>query len=247
MLTASPQISGPAIADAGAAYSLSLAANSNTTVNSWAINWGDGSGVNHLSGNPSSATHVFSAAGSYDVTGSVTDGDGTYSANDKPLSVYPTSAAYVGSDSTTLGTWVGTYGAEGSYIPEYGSNLPAYAQLTSSGQQEGVWQFYSMDTRAPVQTPGTWRIAAYDSSEAASAKLTAPSSSGWRRLAASRPVRWWQLRAACVQLSLSKHMNGYGRSSLLPAPGRSSPCWCRCRWISTGHSSSSRSALPPSK
>ena len=95
----------------------SLAANSNTTVNSWAINWGDGSGVTHLSGNPSSATHVFSAAGSYDVAGSVTDADGTYSANDKPLSVYPTSAAYIGSDGTTLGTWVGTYGPTDPTFP----------------------------------------------------------------------------------------------------------------------------------
>jgi YD repeat-containing protein len=164
MLTASPQISGPAIADAGAVYSLSLAANSNTTVSSWAINWGDGSGVTHLSGNPSSATHVFFSAGSYDVSASVTDADGTYSADDKLLAVYPTSAAFVGSDGTTLGNWVGTFGADGFFIPMYSFDVPAYAQFARGGVQDGVWQYDSMDARALVAAPGGDRIAANDSS-----------------------------------------------------------------------------------
>ena len=58
---------------------------SNHPITSWTINWGDGTGNQTLSGNPDQHTHVYANAGSYTITASATEDEGTFSAS--PLNV----------------------------------------------------------------------------------------------------------------------------------------------------------------
>ncbi len=82
-----PAISGNPTVNEDDTYTLNLSvANPDQqTVNGWAINWGDGTGDDPVPENPSSTTHVFDDAGTYQVTASVSDSTGTYRA--VPLSV----------------------------------------------------------------------------------------------------------------------------------------------------------------
>ncbi len=70
------------------------------------------------------------------------------------------SATFLGRDTTTEGTWIGTYGAQGYDVIGGASSLPSYATIAPSGQSTYVW---STTTTSPValQEPGgTSRIAA---------------------------------------------------------------------------------------
>ena len=62
-------------------------------------------------------------------------------------------ATYVGTDTTTQGSWIGSYGGDGYAIPNGAQNLPSYASLTVSGQSSYTWAANTADVRAP-QTPG---------------------------------------------------------------------------------------------
>ena len=62
-------------------------------------------------------------------------------------------ASYVGNDSQTQGSWIGTYGGDGYAIPNGTQNLPTYAAFTLSGQSSYTWAASTTDVRAP-QTPG---------------------------------------------------------------------------------------------
>ena len=69
-------ISGPATVNEDATYTLNLSATgepSNHPITSWTINWGDGTADQTITGNPSSATHVYAEAGSYTITASATE------------------------------------------------------------------------------------------------------------------------------------------------------------------------------
>lgn len=50
------------------------------TIQSWTINWGDGE-IETINSDPNSATHVYTNPGSYRVTATATDEDGTYTAS----------------------------------------------------------------------------------------------------------------------------------------------------------------------
>lgn len=70
----------------------------------------------------------------------------------------PATGTFAALDTTTQGTWTGTYGADGYEI--LGSDtttpsLPAYARLSFSGQQSWVWQQSSTDPRAAQTAPGS--------------------------------------------------------------------------------------------
>jgi hypothetical protein len=82
-------ISGAASVVERALYTLSLSATDpNHTISSWAINWGDGTAVQTVTGNPSSATHTYSLNGSYTISATATDDVSTYSAgNTRSVSV----------------------------------------------------------------------------------------------------------------------------------------------------------------
>ena len=81
-------ISGASSVNEDATYTLNLSATgnpSNHPITSWTINWGDGTGDQTVDGNPESATHAYTDAGSYTVTASATEDEGTFSAT--PLDV----------------------------------------------------------------------------------------------------------------------------------------------------------------
>jgi PKD repeat protein len=65
--------------DEGSAFVVNLSAvdPGADTIQSWTIDWGDGQ-VQQVSGNPSSVSHVYADDGSYTVTATATDEDGTW-------------------------------------------------------------------------------------------------------------------------------------------------------------------------
>jgi hypothetical protein len=65
----------------------------------------------------------------------------------------PNTAAFIKSDTTTAGNWVGVYGADGYIIPNDASNPPAYATVSSTGAAPYSWQPVSTDTRALYTGP----------------------------------------------------------------------------------------------
>ena len=75
--TASPiQISGAAVVDQEAVYTLHLASPGvrASTIQSWTINWGDGSTPQTVTGDPTTVTHIYSnnGSGTYTITASAT-------------------------------------------------------------------------------------------------------------------------------------------------------------------------------
>src|SRR5262249_14680010 len=68
-------------------------------------------------------------------------------------------ATFVRTDTTTQGTWIGTYGAQGYDIINSSASLPSYATVTPSGQSSYTWAASTTDVRA-LQVPGGNRIAA---------------------------------------------------------------------------------------
>lgn len=75
-------ISGAATANAGSPYMLNLSKTDPgaDTVTQWTINWGDGN-TQVVTGNPSSVTHTFAAAGNFTISATATDEDGTFASN----------------------------------------------------------------------------------------------------------------------------------------------------------------------
>lgn len=73
----------------------------------------------------------------------------------------PAAATFIHSDSTTQGTWTGTYGSDGYVAFDDVSHLPGSAQFWASGQSQYIWQQPSTDVRALQDTSGgTTRTAA---------------------------------------------------------------------------------------
>jgi len=65
----------------------------------------------------------------------------------------PTSTAqFVKTDTSTLGNWQTSYGADGSNIIDNSVNYPSYAAVTPQGQQSWIWAASSSDPRA-LQKP----------------------------------------------------------------------------------------------
>jgi PKD repeat protein len=84
-------VTGPAKAEDGQDYVLDLAASDpgQDTVSQWTIDWGDGI-VQTLAGNPSQAVHRYAQPGSYTVSASATDEDGTHTATGPTVQVSAT-------------------------------------------------------------------------------------------------------------------------------------------------------------
>ena len=57
-------------------------------------------------------------------------------------------ASFVGLDTTTRGTWKGSYGAEGGEVAGDAANYPAYASVTTSGNSLYTWEPSTTDSRA---------------------------------------------------------------------------------------------------
>jgi hypothetical protein len=71
-----------------------------------------------------------------------------------------TMAAFLKSDTTTEGTWMGTYGAQGYDVINDAASLPTYASVTPSGQSSYIWASSTLDPRALQTADGNTRIAA---------------------------------------------------------------------------------------
>ncbi len=70
------------------------------------------------------------------------------------------SAAFLKQDTTTEGTWIGTYGSQGYNVIGSSASYPSYATVTATGQSNCTWTPSTTDPRA-LQTPGgSGRIAA---------------------------------------------------------------------------------------
>jgi hypothetical protein len=70
------------------------------------------------------------------------------------------SASFVRTDTTTQGTWIGTYGATGYTIVSGPTSLPSGVTVTPAGQSTFTWTTTTSDPRA-LQVPGsTNRVAA---------------------------------------------------------------------------------------
>ena len=63
-------------------------------------------------------------------------------------------ASFLKQDTTTQGSWIGTYGAQGYDIVSGPSSLPANDTVTPSGQSTYTWTTTSTDPRA-LQVPGS--------------------------------------------------------------------------------------------
>jgi hypothetical protein len=73
-------------------------------------------------------------------------------------------AAFLGTDTTTEGSWHGVYGADGYDLAQDTSStnpkIPSYASLTQTGTTGFTWSASSTDARALQNAPNTGRIAA---------------------------------------------------------------------------------------
>ena len=69
-------------------------------------------------------------------------------------------ASYVGTNSTTQGTWKGAYGADGWAVAAVGTSNPAYGVVTPSGHSSWVWAAMTGAAQALQYPAGTDRIAA---------------------------------------------------------------------------------------
>ena len=63
-------------------------------------------------------------------------------------------------DTATLGSWTGVYGAQGYALVNDATSLPAYAQVTVAGPTPYTWSGASSDLRALHRAAGGWRLAA---------------------------------------------------------------------------------------
>lgn len=74
-------LSGASSVDEGATYTLTLSSSDPgaDTISSWSIDWGDGN-VETVSGDPTSATHVYATPDDYKISATATDEDGTWAA-----------------------------------------------------------------------------------------------------------------------------------------------------------------------
>ena len=70
------------------------------------------------------------------------------------------SAAFLKADSTTQGTWMGTYGSQGYDVIDGSSSLPSYATITPAGANNYVWAASTTDLRGLQTSGGSSRIAA---------------------------------------------------------------------------------------
>jgi hypothetical protein len=70
-----------------------------------------------------------------------------------------TSASFVTTDTTTQGTWKGTYGSDGYNVIADTASYPGYATVTPSGQATYAWAASTTDVRALQKATAADRIA----------------------------------------------------------------------------------------
>jgi hypothetical protein len=71
-----------------------------------------------------------------------------------------TAATFLRQDTTTQGTWMGTYGSQGYDVIDGSSSLPSYARVAPSGANNYVWAPSTTATGALQTSGGSSRTAA---------------------------------------------------------------------------------------
>jgi kumamolisin len=103
----------------------------------------------------SGSTATFLTAGTCTIT-ATQPGNGTYSAAAPVTQSFAVnsntsssgSASYIGTDTSTQGTWSGTYGADGNMIANDSTAPPSYATVSFSGSSTWTWAGSTSDVRA---------------------------------------------------------------------------------------------------
>jgi serine protease len=70
-----------------------------------------------------------------------------------------TAATFVGTDTTTQGTWRGIYGSEGAAIADDAAAYPSYATVSVRGAIPFTWTANTSDVRALQRVAGAGRLA----------------------------------------------------------------------------------------
>jgi hypothetical protein len=70
------------------------------------------------------------------------------------------SAQFIGTDTTTQGSWRGVYGTDGYQTVNDATSLPSYAAVTTTGADAYTWASSTADVRALEKANGTGRQAA---------------------------------------------------------------------------------------
>jgi hypothetical protein len=104
------------------------------------------------------------AAGTYTVTAKAYDTQNASSTTSVQMTVVPvgggTAATFIGTDTTTKGTWRGVYGAEGYVIVNDATSPPAYASVAVTGANTWPWTEVTTDVRGLQRAVGANRFAA---------------------------------------------------------------------------------------
>ena len=69
-------------------------------------------------------------------------------------------AVYVGTDTTTRGSWIGSYGGDGYAVAGAASSFPSYAQVSVASAPTWTWAPATADARALQRPGGSGRLAA---------------------------------------------------------------------------------------
>lgn len=136
----------------------------NTLTVTWSKVSGPGT-VTFSAVNAAQSTATFSAAGTYILQ--LTATDGALSANSQvTLTVNPqgtpgtNTAQFLTTDAATQGNWQGVYGSDGAIVINDGANIPAYATLTATGPNAYTWVASTTAIQALAKMSGSGRIAA---------------------------------------------------------------------------------------
>jgi hypothetical protein len=76
-----------------------------------------------------------------------------------PPSGVANAVRYLGVNTTTSGTWKGTFGTQGAQIAAEGTALPSYANVTFTGKSDHVWNWSTSDTAAAQKISASDRLA----------------------------------------------------------------------------------------
>ena len=144
-----PSSSGAASVNEGSPYTLGLSATSsvgNNAITSWGVNWGDGSAVDAIGGNPSSAQYTYDAGGnSYLITPTAYGGGRAYPAGSVPVVVndVPATVTVAGGAVTVNG------------VPTLSNNTGQATSLLATFTDPGTGETHTASINWGDGTPAT--------------------------------------------------------------------------------------------